>query len=172
MAALAPVSIEPREQEVGCDLPQAVGLVGHGRDTWVQQPGENNALGKVKLAFPNSENVYLHDTNKPGYFSQARRDFSHGCVRVRGALELASHILEADYTGPGAPFSKRQMMARADDGGTYWYALHEPLPVFLEYYTASVDDEGRVRFHPDIYDYDHRVFRDMNDTLTTAVRGG
>ncbi len=48
-----------------------------------QKPGPTNALGLVKLIFPNEYNVYLHSTPSPQLFSQSRRDFSHGCIRAR-----------------------------------------------------------------------------------------
>ena len=58
-----------------------------------QKPGATNALGLVKLMFPNEYNVYLHSTPSPQLFSQTRRDFSHGCIRVEKPAELAAWVL-------------------------------------------------------------------------------
>ena len=58
-----------------------------------QKPGPKNALGLVKFIFPNSYNVYLHSTPEPELFSRARRDFSHGCIRVQNPLALAVWVL-------------------------------------------------------------------------------
>jgi murein L,D-transpeptidase YcbB/YkuD len=55
-----------------------------------QKPGPANALGLVKLIFPNEHNVYLHSTLSQSLFSRSRRDFSHGCLRVEKPAELAA----------------------------------------------------------------------------------
>src|SRR6185312_8161205 len=64
-----------------------------GKLTVRQKPGENNALGLVKFIFPNAHNVYLHSTPAQSLFSQSRRDFSHGCIRVQKPAELAAYLL-------------------------------------------------------------------------------
>ena len=58
-----------------------------------QKPGPTNALGLVKFIFPNHYNVYLHSTPEPALFNRARRDFSHGCIRVQDPLALAAWVL-------------------------------------------------------------------------------
>ena len=71
-----------------------------------QKPGPSNALGLVKLMFPNEYNVYLHSTPSAALFSQSRRDFSHGCIRVEKAAELAAWVLrdKPEWTlGAGDP---------------------------------------------------------------------
>ncbi|TNF29409.1 MAG: hypothetical protein EP329_15810, partial [Deltaproteobacteria bacterium] len=127
----------------------------NGQKMYVQAHGPDNALGQVKLTFPNSEAIYLHGTPKQGYFRYPRRDFSHGCVRVKGIVELGLTLLQDDFEARGERLSERLMKdAIEDNEKTIWYGLEQPVPIFIEYYTASVDDDGLVHFHPDIYDYD------------------
>ena len=130
----------------------------NGHDVVVQPPGPNHTLGDVKMLFPNRESVYLHDTNKKFYFTVPRRDLSHGCVRVQDALDFAAALLVDDWNLKGERFPARKIHALGRTNKTYWYKLHEPIPVYLEYYTASVGPDGEVRFHPDVYEYDRRHF--------------
>ncbi len=129
-----------------------------GRKTVVQPPGPKNTLGDVKMIFPNSESVYLHDTNQRGFFRRARRDLSHGCIRVHNALDFASELLIWDAETRGESWPDRRIHAQALSDKTYWYRLETPIPIFIEYYTATVDDDGLAGFHWDIYDYDRMFF--------------
>ena len=127
----------------------------NGHQMYVQAHGPNNALGQVKLTFPNSESIYLHDTPSKGYFRFPRRDFSHGCVRVQDAIALGMTLVQDDFAERGETLSDYFLKKLIKENEkTYWYGLAAPVPVFIEYYTASVDDDGLVRFHPDVYDYD------------------
>ncbi|MCB9786451.1 MAG: L,D-transpeptidase family protein [Deltaproteobacteria bacterium] len=130
----------------------------NGYETIVQPPGPKNTLGEVKMIFPNSESVYLHDTNQRGFFRRARRDLSHGCIRVQNALDFASELLawDAERRGERWPDRRLHVLARSDT--TYWYKIEKPIPIFIEYYTATVDDDGIASFHWDIYDYDRMYF--------------
>ena len=125
--------------------------------TYIQSPGPGNALGVIKILFPNSESVYLHDTPKKGPFKLAVRALSHGCVRVQNAVDFGVALLKADAEVAGQPFDEEAIRSRAGRGGSVIIDLRAQVPVFLEYYTASVDDAGVVRFHPDIYAYDAEV---------------
>ncbi|HRE88596.1 MAG TPA: L,D-transpeptidase family protein [Myxococcota bacterium] len=127
--------------------------------TYVQDPGEDNALGVIKILFPNEESIYLHDTPKKNAFKLAVRALSHGCVRVQNALDLGLALLEADAAKSQTPFDASRLRRRAGHGGPIVFDLAATVPVFLEYYTASVDDAGLVRFHPDIYAYDAALAR-------------
>ena len=113
-----------------------------------------NALGVIKILFPNDEDVYLHDTPKKGAFKLAVRALSHGCVRVQNALDFGLQLLVDDAAKAGRPFDAEALRSRAGRGGSIIFDLATEVPVFLEYYTASVDDAGLVRFHPDVYAYD------------------
>ncbi|MBL8786657.1 MAG: L,D-transpeptidase family protein [Deltaproteobacteria bacterium] len=122
--------------------------------TSIQSPGADNALGVIKILFPNDEDVYLHDTPKKGAFKLAVRALSHGCVRVQNALDFGLQLLVDDAAKAGRPFDAEALRSRAGRGGSIIFDLATEVPVFLEYYTASVDDAGLVRFHPDVYAYD------------------
>jgi murein L,D-transpeptidase YcbB/YkuD len=115
-----------------------------------QKPGPANSLGLVKLIFPNQHNVYLHSTPAPELFSQARRDFSHGCIRVEKPAELTAWALR---NNPGWDLERvRQEMKSGKDNQQV--NLVKPIPVLILYGTAIVDEEGTVRFFDDIYGLD------------------
>ena len=118
-----------------------------------QKPGPTNALGLVKLMFPNEYNVYLHSTPAPQLFSQTRRDFSHGCIRVERPAELAAWVLR------DKPDWNVQRAQTAMQGGkdNEQVNLTSPLPVLILYATAIVDPSGEVHFFDDIYGYDDEL---------------
>jgi len=124
-----------------------------GGYTYIQAAGAGNALGQIKILFPNSESVYLHDTPKRAAFRLAVRARSHGCVRVENALDLGVDLLAADAAAAGQPFDEEAVRMQVYRGSRN-YDLVRQIPVLWEYYTASVDEAGQVRFHPDIYNYD------------------
>ncbi len=120
-----------------------------GRLSIRQKPGPKNALGLVKFIFPNSYNVYLHSTPEPELFARARRDFSHGCIRVQNPLALAVWVLR------GNPEWNEEKIAAAMNGDqTIQVNLAKPIPVLIIYSTAVVEPDGEVRFFDDIYHYD------------------
>ena len=118
---------------------------GHYR----QKPGANNALGRMKLVMPNPYNVYLHDTPSQGLFDRDVRAFSHGCVRVGDALGLASELL-----APTGLWDRARVDAAVASGDTQTLSLAAPIPVYVAYFTAEPDDEGNMRYFPDIYKRD------------------
>ncbi|MFC6998009.1 L,D-transpeptidase family protein [Rufibacter roseus] len=114
-----------------------------------QRPGPNNALGRVKFMFPNEYAVYLHDTPADHLFSEAGRDFSHGCVRVERPAELATYLLQEK------PGWNRNRVENAMNASTQQRVdLPENVPVYLVYFTAWVEDDGTVHFRDDIYGHD------------------
>jgi L,D-transpeptidase YcbB len=115
-----------------------------------QKPGPQNALGLVKLIFPNNYNVYLHSTPSQQLFSQSRRDFSHGCIRVEKPDELAAWALR---NNPGWTLERVRaaMQSGKDDSQV---TLAKPIPVLILYATAVVDEQGIVYFFDDIYGHD------------------
>ena len=115
-----------------------------------QRPGPWNALGGVKLVFPNRYNVYLHGTPAPELFANIRRDFSHGCVRVEDPTALAEWVLELETGWDSAAIAA----AMASGPLSRRVRLSRPIPVHVMYATAVVGDDGLVRFYPDIYHHD------------------
>ena len=115
-----------------------------------QKPGPTNALGLVKLMFPNEYNVYLHSTPSPQLFSQSRRDFSHGCIRVEKPAELAAWVLRVK---PDWPLERvRAAMETGKDN--VQVNLTNPVPVLILYGTAVVEEDNEVHFFEDIYGHD------------------
>jgi murein L,D-transpeptidase YcbB/YkuD len=117
-----------------------------------QKPGPKNALGLVKFIFPNSYNVYLHSTPAPELFGRARRDFSHGCIRVQDPAGLAAWVLRDK---PGWDRAKIQAAMNGDQ--TVQVNLDHPIPVLIIYTTAVVEPDGQVHFFNDIYGYDKKL---------------
>ena len=111
-----------------------------------QKPGPKNALGLVKFIFPNPYNVYLHSTPQPELFSRARRDFSHGCIRVEKPEALAAWVLR------GKPeWTPDRIRAAMNGDTTLRVNLAKPVPVLILYSTAVVEPDGEVKFFNDIY---------------------
>lgn len=122
---------------------------GHIPYTLRQDPGPTNALGRVKLMFPNEYSVYLHDTPSQALFDRAERAFSSGCVRVERALELAERVLDDP-----AQWNSQSIAAVIRDGKLQNVTLKRRMPVLLTYWTAWVDPEGRMNFRRDLYGQD------------------
>ena len=115
-----------------------------------QKPGPANALGLVKLIFPNEFNVYLHSTPSASLFAKSRRDFSHGCIRVEKPAELVAWVLRDN---PDWSLERvRQAMETGPDDVTV--KLDRPQPVFIVYATALAYENGEVHFYDDIYGHD------------------
>jgi murein L,D-transpeptidase YcbB/YkuD len=118
-----------------------------------QKPGPANALGLVKLMFPNEYNVYLHSTPAPELFSRSRRDFSHGCIRVEKPAELTAWVLR---NNPGWTLDRvKTEMQNGPDNVTV--RLAQPVPVFIVYGTAIANESGEVHFYDDIYGHDAKL---------------
>lgn len=122
-----------------------------------QRPGEKNALGRVKFLFPNSFNIYLHDTPVKELFEKDKRAYSHGCIRVSDPARLAHYVLEGT---PEWPSDKIDSMLNKGDKEKY-VKVKDPVPVLIIYYTAWVDEQGRLQFREDIYGHDARLAQKM-----------
>ena len=121
-----------------------------------QRPGPGNALGKVKFLFPNSFNIYLHDTPAKSLFNKDKRAYSHGCIRVREPEKLANYVLQ------NQPEWTPEKISEAMNSGTEKYVkVKDPIPVVITYYTAWVDENGRLNFREDIYDHDLKLANKM-----------
>ena len=118
-----------------------------------QKPGATNSLGLIKLMFPNEYNVYLHSTPSAALFSRARRDFSHGCIRVEKPAALAAWALR---NNPGWTVSRvEEGMKNGDDNVTI--TLARQVPVFIVYGTALAYENNEVHFYDDIYGHDAKL---------------
>lgn len=117
-----------------------------------QKPGETNSLGLVKFLFPNSYNIYLHDTPSKSLFGESSRAFSHGCIRVIEPAKLAGFLL-ADSVKWSSANIKKAMHA----GKERTIILDKTVPVFIAYFTAFVDRGRRLNLRKDIYNLDDRL---------------
>ncbi len=117
-----------------------------------QKPGGANALGKVKFIFPNSYNIYFHDTPSRSLFNSEKRAFSHGCIRLSEPEKMAEYLLrnQPEWT----PDKINEAMNASKEK---WVTLKEPVPVFITYFTTWVDSEGLLNFRDDIYGHDKKM---------------
>jgi len=114
-----------------------------------QKPGPKNSLGLIKFLFPNSNSIYLHDTPSKYLFSRRDRAFSHGCIRVEKPKELAQVLLHNE------PKWTSEKIDKAMNGGKeIWHTLQNKIPVYIGYFTAWVDTDGRLHFYEDVYERD------------------
>ncbi len=117
-----------------------------------QKPGDKNSLGKVKFLFPNSFNIYFHDTPAKSLFNQDVRAYSHGCIRLSEPEKLAAYLLKDD-----PDWTKEKINQAMNSGDQKFVALKNPVPVFITYYTAWVDANGKLNFRNDIYGHDAEI---------------
>ena len=117
-----------------------------------QKPGKNNSLGLVKFMFPNSNNIYLHDTPSKSLFKKENRALSHGCVRVARAKDLAYTLLEDDETWTTQKIDKAMNAGKESN-----YTLKRKIPVYIGYFTAWIGESGELNFYKDIYERDERL---------------
>ena len=140
-----------------------------------QIPGAKNALGHIKLMFPNEYNVYLHGTPAQSLFARSRRDFSHGCIRVEKPDELAAWVLKGQDDWSLERIREEEM----EDGPPLQVNLNRSIPVLVVYGTAVVLENGDVCFFDDIYHHDASLaqlldhgypYSDFQPSATTAAR--
>jgi len=123
-----------------------------------QPPGPRNVLGLVKFLFPNTHDVYLHDTTQKNLFSNSVRAFSHGCVRVQNPEKLATVLLGHDQDWSAARVSSA-MHNGADANKVF---IKNRIPVYLTYFTAVADENGELKQYKDLYGHDRRMIAALN----------
>ncbi|HAM50468.1 MAG TPA: murein L,D-transpeptidase [Nitrospiraceae bacterium] len=133
----------------GTVTPEVLGQIRAGKLFVRQKPGPKNALGLLKFVFPNSYNVYMHDTPSTEFFAKSRRDFSHGCIRLEKPADLAAWVLRDN---PG--WTPDHIRAAMTGTATQQVNLAHPIPVFIVYATVIVLEDGLVHFYDDIYGHD------------------
>jgi murein L,D-transpeptidase YcbB/YkuD len=108
-----------------------------------QLPGPANSMGRIKIGFPNSDDIYLHDTPNKDLFASDDRTLSHGCIRLQDAERLGQWLMGRD---PQATSSEPEQNV----------LLPKPVPIYVTYLTAHVKD-GQLGFVDDIYGRDTQV---------------
>lgn len=114
-----------------------------------QLPGAHNSLGRVKFLFPNSFNIYFHDTPTKSLFQKDDRAASHGCIRLSEPVKMANYLLE---NSPNWPPEKIE--AAMNSGVEKTVSLTHSVPVIITYYTAWVDENKKMNFREDVYGND------------------
>jgi murein L,D-transpeptidase YcbB/YkuD len=117
-----------------------------------QKPGPGNSLGLVKFLFPNSYNIYLHDTPSKSLFGESKRAFSHGCIRLAEPKKLAEYLLRDD-----PDWNEGNITKAMNSGKEKYVTLKQTIPVFIGYFTAWVDRDGKLNFRDDIYGHDKEM---------------
>ncbi|MBC7628104.1 murein L,D-transpeptidase [Ferruginibacter sp.] len=117
-----------------------------------QKPGPNNSLGLVKFLFPNTHSIYLHDSPAKSLFNEDKRAFSHGCIRLAEPKKLAIYLLRNN-----AAWNKTKITAAMNKGVEQFVTLKTTVPVFIAYFTAWVDRQGKLNFRNDVYKRDSRL---------------
>jgi murein L,D-transpeptidase YcbB/YkuD len=123
-----------------------------------QPPGPRNVLGLVKFRFPNTHDVYLHDTTQKNLFSNSVRAFSHGCVRVQNPEKLATVLLGHDQDWSAARVSSA-MHNGADANKVF---IKNRIPVYLTYFTVVAEENGELKQYKDLYGHDRRMIAALN----------
>jgi murein L,D-transpeptidase YcbB/YkuD len=118
-----------------------------------QPPGAGNVLGLVKFRFPNTHDVYLHDTTQKHLFANAVRANSHGCMRVQNPDQFATVLLGHDQ-GWDASRVNAAMHGNIDSNKIL---LKQHIPVYLTYFTAKVEEDGKLTQYRDLYGHDRRM---------------
>jgi murein L,D-transpeptidase YcbB/YkuD len=131
-----------------------------------QKPGPKNSLGLLKFVFPNQDDVYMHDTPARSLFSRARRDFSHGCIRLEKPVDLAEWVLRQESGWP-----RDRIVAAMQGTETVSVKLKQPIPVVMMYLTAVVLENGEVHFFQDIYGEDATFEKELAGTAGQITSG-
>lgn len=120
-----------------------------------QKPGPKNALGSLKIMFPNKHAIYMHDTPAKSLFNRQHRAYSHGCIRLHDPQAMAAAVLGK---------SKSHVNARIKPGKNKTEKLAEKVPVYVSYFTAWPQEDGTVKYFNDMYDRDAHLIKAFKAT--------
>lgn len=132
---------------------------GNGYRIVRQPPGPRNALGRIKIEMPNEHAIYLHDTPSQNLFANARRAYSHGCIRTHNIRDFAAQLLQ-----PTGEWNRGRIDQAINTGRTQQVRLAAPIPVYIAYFTAAASADGEIVPYADIYGRDGRVRQALNRT--------
>jgi len=121
-----------------------------------QRPGPWNSLGLVKFLFPNSFNIYFHDSPAKSLFNRDKRSFSHGCIRLKEPAKLARYILNDTVK-----YNAKKVDSLMHTYKEKFVKVKSPIPVLITYFTAWVNDSSILNFREDIYGHDAIVAKKM-----------
>ena len=135
---------------------EVIGKWGNGLPKVRQKPGGRNSLGKIKFLFPNNYDIYFHDTPSKSLFKNDKRAYSHGCIRLSDPKKLAMYLLQSD-TSYTEQIIDSFMNAKIERG----VRVKPSIPVVISYFTAWVDEGGKLHFANDIYGNDKTLAKKM-----------
>lgn len=121
-----------------------------------QKPGPWNSLGQVKFLFPNSYDIYFHDSPAKSLFNKDKRSYSHGCIRLKDPAKFAEYLLEDT-----AKWNTEKIDSMMNSGKEKYIRVKRPLPVLITYFTAWVNDEDSLNFREDVYGHDEVMAKKM-----------
>lgn len=121
-----------------------------------QRPGPWNSLGLVKFLFPNSYNIYFHDSPSKSLFNRDKRSFSHGCIRLKEPAKLAVYLLNDTVK-----YSNKKVDSLMRTYKEKFVKVKNPIPVLITYFTAWVNDSSVLNFREDIYGHDAIIAKKM-----------
>jgi murein L,D-transpeptidase YcbB/YkuD len=133
---------------------------------WRQPPGPSNALGEAKFVMPNSEAIFLHDTNARSRFNSQVRAFSHGCIRTQNILELAAELGSDD----GGEWTREKIAEAVASKKTVEAKFVKPLPVYIVYFSSAALNDGRIVDYTDMYSRDGKVLASLQAPRGTAAK--
>ena len=120
--------------------------VGKASNIGVRQPpSDGNALGELKILFPNSHAIYMHDTPSKSLFQRDVRALSHGCIRLQDPRGMAAKVLGTSVANIGGHIA---------GGQNKQVNLPQKIPVHVAYFTAWPDETGTVKYYDDMYGRD------------------
>jgi len=130
--------------------------VGRGSGIGVRQPpSDGNALGELKILFPNSHAIYMHDTPSKSLFQRDTRALSHGCIRLKDPRAMAAKVLGTSVADIGSYIA---------GGQNKQVNLQQKIPVHVSYFTAWPDENGTVEYFADVYGRDSYLRKAIDAT--------
>ena len=128
-----------------------------------QPPSSDNALGELKILFPNKHAIYMHDTPSKSFFKKDQRALSHGCVRLADPRKMAAAVLGTTVEDIG-----KQIAGGRNKG----VQVSQEIPVYVAYFTAWPNSDGSVEYFDDVYDRDMYMERAFEATRTARRAEG
>ena len=118
-----------------------------------QGPNAYNPMGQVKFMFPNGHDIYIHDTPARHYFTNSRRSYSHGCIRVNQPLKFAEHILRRQKEPWDSIKIQKVLFSQKETSVN----LSKEIPLHILYWTSFMDEFKNIHFREDIYGWDEKI---------------
>lgn len=128
-----------------------------------QPPGRKNALGSLKILFPNKHAIYMHDTPAKSLFKRDRRAYSHGCIRLQYPDKMAAAVLgkSTDY-----------ISSRISQGENESDRVAGEIAVYSSYFTAWPTLENTIGYYDDVYGRDALLTKAIERTATVRRNNG